>query len=221
MKAIVKTNPGKGFEIKDVEKPEIQEHEILVKIKATSICGTDVHIWEWDHWAEKRIKPPLIVGHEFCGEVVEIGSHAHGFKKGDLVSGETHINCGHCYQCRTGAAHICENVKLRGIDVDGCYAEYHALPANTAWKNDPSLPIEVLSAQEPLGNAVHATFAGEIAGKTVAIFGAGPIGMCSTALCKAAGAEKVFVVDLNDYRLDMAHKMGGDVVINPIPPDPF
>src|SRR3989338_1484274 len=204
MKAVLKKEPKPGFELGDVEVPKIGAGEVLVKVKATSGCGTDIHIWKWDGWAQHRIQTPRIIGHEFAGEIVELGEGVQGFKKGDLVSGETHINCGHCYQCRTGAAHICENVKLRGIDVDGCYAEYHALPANTAWKNDPSLPIEVLSAQEPLGNAVHATFAGEIAGKTVAIFGAGPIGMCSTALCKAAGAEKVFVVDLNDYRLDMA-----------------
>ncbi len=220
MKAVLKTKPEKGFEIKEVEIPKMKDSEILVKIRATSICGTDVHIWEWDHWAQKRIHPPRIVGHEFCGEVVEIGNNVPGLKKGDLVSGETHINCGHCFQCRTGNAHICENVKLRGIDVDGCFAEYHVMPANTAWKNDPSIPIEVMSAQEPLGNAVHATFSGDVTGKTVAIFGAGPIGLCATALCKAAGAEKIFCIDLNEYRLDLVHKMGADVVLNPIKHNP-
>jgi len=220
MKAVLKAKPEKGFEIKDVEIPEIKDTEILVKIRATSICGTDVHIWEWDHWAQKRIHPPRIIGHEFCGEVVKIGSNVQGLKHGDLVSGETHINCGHCFQCKTGNAHICENVKLRGIDVDGCFAEYLSMPANTAWKNDPSIPIEVMSAQEPLGNAVHATFSGDITGKTIAIFGAGPIGLCATALCKAAGAEKIFNIDLNEYRLGLVDKMGSDVMLNPSKSNP-
>ncbi|MFH1056283.1 MAG: L-threonine 3-dehydrogenase [Candidatus Micrarchaeota archaeon] len=221
MKALFKAKAEPGLEIQDVEIPQIKDDEVLVKIRATSICGTDVHIWAWDGWAQKRIHPPLIVGHEFAGEVVELGKSVRGLEKGDLVSGETHINCGYCFQCKTGNAHICENVKLRGIDVTGCFAEYHAMPANTAWKNDKSIPIEVMSAQEPLGNAVHTVFSGSgtVAGQTVAIFGCGPIGMCAAALCKSSGAEKVYCVDLNDYRLNLAKEMGGDVLLNPLKTD--
>ena len=224
MKAVFKAKAEPGFEIKDAEIPQIKDDEILVKICATSICGTDVHIWKWDEWAQKRIKPPLVIGHEFCGEVMELGKNALGLEKGDLVSGETHINCGYCFQCKTGNAHICENVKFRGIDTTGCFSEYHVMPANTAWKNDPSIPIEVMSAQEPLGNAVHATFKEDVSGKTIAVFGCGPIGMCAVALCTASGAEKVFAVDINQYRLDLMEKLAthkGEVVtINSSKTDP-
>ncbi len=217
MKAVMKKEAKPGFEIGDVEIPPVRDNDVLVKVKATSICGTDVHIWKWDAWAQKRIKPPIIVGHEFAGEVLEVGKNVASLGKGDLVSGETHIDCGHCFQCRTGNAHICENVKLRGIDVDGCFAEYHVMPEDTAWKNDPNMPVEVASAQEPLGNAVHAVFAESVAGKTVAVMGCGPIGMCAVALSKAAGAEKVFAVDVNDYRLKLAEKLcGGGVEFVPI-----
>ena len=210
MKAVMKKKPAKGFELGDVEVPIVKDGELLVKVKATSICGTDIHIWKWDAWAQHRIKTPRIIGHEFAGEIVELGKGVEGFKKGDMVSGETHINCGHCFQCRTGNGHICENVKLRGIDVDGCFAEYVAMPADTAWKNDPKLPLEVMSAQEPFGNAVHTVYSGKVAGQTIVVMGCGPIGMCAAALCNATGAERVFVVDINDYRLELAQKLSGN-----------
>ena len=218
MLAVWKSKPEKGLEIReDTEVPKIKPNEVLVKVGATSICGTDKHIYEWDKWAQERIAKnlPYILGHEVSGEVVEVGEATRGIKKGDRVSAETHIACWHCFQCKTGNAHICENVKILGVDVDGTFAEYVAIPWQNAWVNDPSLPHWIATAQEPLGNAVHTVFDGEVAGKSVVIFGAGPIGVCAAGLCHAAGAEKVIVVDPQDYRLKFAEDFGADVLLKP------
>ena len=157
MKAIMKIEPGPGAEVKEVGIPEIKDNEVLVKVMATTICGTDVHIYMWDEWSSKRIKPPMIFGHEFSGEVVEVGKSVKSVKPGDFVSAETHIACGHCYMCRTGNAHLCINVKILGVDTDGAFAEYVAIPEANVWQNDRSIPPEIASMQEPFGNAVHAT----------------------------------------------------------------
>jgi threonine 3-dehydrogenase len=221
MKAVVKARPALGADFLDVPEPVINKHEVLVKVRATSICGTDVHIYDWNEWAASRVKPPLVFGHEFAGEVVEVGRDVKGLVVGDSVSGETHIPCQRCEQCRTGNYHICENVLLRGVDVQGCFAELVALDEFSAWRNDKSIPFDVASAQEPLGNAVHAVFTGGgVEGKTVAIFGCGPIGIASAAVCRESGAEKIFAVDISEYRLKLAMEFGATHAVNAKASDP-
>lgn len=216
MLAVWKTLPREGLEVKEAPIPTIKDEEVLIKVRATSICGTDMHIYSWDEWAQQRIGKniPYIFGHEVAGEVVELGRSVKGIEIGDHVSAETHITCGYCYQCKTGNAHICQNVKILGVDVNGTYAEYLSLPYKNAWVNDKKIPHWVATAQEPLGNAIHTVFDGEIAGKTVAIFGMGPIGVCAVGLCKIAGAEKIIAVDPHEGRLKFAKDFGADVIIN-------
>ncbi|MEW6722434.1 MAG: L-threonine 3-dehydrogenase [Candidatus Micrarchaeota archaeon] len=219
MTSVWKTEPKEGLAIKETPVPKIRDTEVLVKVKATSICGTDLHIYKWDQWAQGRIGKniPYIFGHEVAGEVVEVGKAARGISVGDHVSAETHISCGYCFQCRTGNEHICENVKILGVDTNGTFAEYLALPYRNAWVNDKKIPHWVATAQEPLGNAVHTVFDGEIAGKTVTIFGMGPIGVCAVGLCRLAGASKVIAVDHHDSRLKFAKDFGADLVLNDSP----
>ncbi len=214
MKSIVKAKPGPGAVYEDWRIPSIGMRDVLVKVEATSICGTDVQIYDWHEWVRDRVKPPFVMGHEFAGRVIEVGKEVSELREGDLVSGETHIACGKCYQCRTGNAHICLNMKLRGVDTDGCFAQYHALPETSAWKNDPKLSVEIASAQEPLGNAVHASSVADISGKRLAVFGCGPIGACLIGLCKSFGATKIMAVDVVEYRLKLAKEMGAHVVLN-------
>jgi threonine 3-dehydrogenase len=220
MKAIIKKEKGPGFEM--VTKPipnTLSPNEALVKVLATSICGTDVHIYEWDKWSQGRIKPPLTVGHEFCGEVIEVGSEVKSLKIGDIVSAETHIVCGRCEFCRQGQAHICANTKIIGVDTNGCFAEYAKMPAENLIINNTGIDPKYLSIQEPLGNAVHTMLHFDIIGKTVAIVGCGPIGLMGVNIGKAVGASKVIAIEINDYRIDLAKKLGADVVINPLKED--
>jgi len=217
--ALFKDKPEFGATLKKTSIPEPKENEVLIKIKVASICGTDVHIYKYDQWAQNRLKLPLIFGHEFAGEVIELGKNAELFndvKEHDIVSGETHIACNKCFQCKTGNKHICENVKILGVDTNGSYAEYAVIPAENAWVNDKSVPLHWMSVQEPLGNAVHTIFSSpkSVSGNTVFIAGAGPIGLCASALCKALGATKVFISDVNDFRLNLAKKMNADYTIN-------
>jgi len=214
MKAIVKHHRGYGAELQMVDIPQIKEDEVLIKVKATSICGTDVHIYTWDEWSESRVNPPYVFGHEFAGEIVEVGSKVTNVVLGDQVSAETHIVCYECPQCLTGDYHICKNTKIIGVDTHGCFAEYVALPAVNVWKNPKDMPYDVASVQEPMGNAVHTVLAGDVAGKTVAVIGCGPIGIMAVGVAKAAGASQVIAIDLNEYRLDLATKMGATTVIN-------
>lgn len=214
MKAIVKHHRGYGAELQMVDIPQIKEDEVLIKVKATSICGTDVHIYTWDEWSESRVNPPYVFGHEFAGEIVEVGSKVTNVVLGDQVSAETHIVCYECPQCLTGDYHICKNTKIIGVDTHGCFAEYVALPAVNVWKNPKDMPYDVASVQEPMGNAVHTVLAGDVAGKTVAVIGCGPIGIMAVGVAKAAGASQVIAIDLNEYRLDLATKMGASTVIN-------
>ena len=214
MMALWKTSPKPGAELKEAVVPKIGPKEVLVKVKACSICGTDMHIYGWDAWAQSRIKTPVIFGHEFAGEIVEVGKLVESAKIGDHVSGETHIACWNCYQCRIGNAHICETMKILGVDTNGSYASFVALPEKNAIQNDKSIPHEVATAQEPLGNAVHTVFAQEIAGRSVSIFGCGPIGLAAVMLAKAAGATEIYAVDANDYRLKMAKSLGATLAIN-------
>ncbi len=220
MKALVKNQKDKGAEIQQVKIPSIGDREVLIKVKATSICGTDVHIYNWDEWSQSRVHPPYVFGHEFAGEVVETGSKVSKVAVGDYVSAETHIVCGHCPQCLTGKYHICENTQIIGVDRDGCFAEYVALPEDNMWKNPVDMPVEIASVQEPMGNAVHTVLSGDVVGKSVAIIGCGPIGMMAVGVAKAAGASQVIAFDLNDYRLDLANQMGATTIINSSKEDP-
>ncbi|MGQ9560733.1 MAG: L-threonine 3-dehydrogenase [Candidatus Oleimicrobiaceae bacterium] len=215
MKAVVKTKPGPGAEYMEVDIPQCGPEEVLVKVGATSICGTDLHIYEWNQWAAGRIKTPQIMGHELAGEVVEVGRAVKWVKVGDKVSAETHIPCGHCYQCRTGRMAICRNMKILGVDRDGVFAEYAVVPAVDIIWNDPGVPYQFASVQEPLGNAVDTVLAEDVAGKTVAVMGAGPVGLFGIAVARASGAAAVYVSDVNEYRLDLARKLGATMTYNP------
>jgi threonine 3-dehydrogenase len=215
MLAVVKPEAAPGAEIREVKIPALGRTDVLVKVKVASICGTDLHIYEWDRWAQGRIHPPLIPGHEFCGEVVAFGDEVTSVKEGDFVSAEMHVACGKCFQCRTGDAHICQNVKIIGVDADGAFAEYVVIPESNIWKLDPAIPQEYASILDPLGNAVHTVLAGEIAAKTVAITGCGPIGLFSIAVARAVGATTVIAIEVNEYRRQVAAKMKADLVIDP------
>jgi threonine 3-dehydrogenase len=215
MLAVVKANAAPGAEIREVKIPGFGRGDVLVKVRAASICGTDLHIYEWDRWAQKRIHPPLIPGHEFCGEVAAFGDEVTSVKEGDFVSAEMHVACGKCLQCRTGEAHICQNVKIIGVDGDGAFAEYVVIPESNIWKLDPAIPPEYASILDPLGNAVHSVLAGEIAAKTVAITGCGPIGLFSIVVARAVGAAQVFAIEVNEHRRKLAAAMKADVVLDP------
>ena len=215
MIAVVKPKAAPGAEIREVKVPAFGPRDVLVKVKVASICGTDLHIYQWDRWAEKRIHPPLIPGHEFCGNVVALGSEVTSVKEGDFVSAEMHVACGKCLQCRTGDAHICQNVKIIGVDSDGAFAEYVVIPETNIWKLDPAIPQEYASILDPLGNAVHAVLAGEIAAKTVGITGCGPIGLFSIAVAREVGASQVFAIEVNEHRRRIAKKMHADFVLDP------
>ena len=215
MLAVVKPQAKPGVEIREVAIPEIGLTDVLVKVKVASICGTDLHIYNWDRWAQGRIKPPLIPGHEFCGEVVAVGAEVTTVKEGDFVSAEMHVACGKCLQCRTGEAHICQFVKIIGVDADGAFAEYVRIPESNIWKLDPAIPIEYASILDPLGNAVHTVLAGEIAAKTVAITGCGPIGLFAIAVARAVGAAQVIAIEVNEHRRRIAKEMKADLVLDP------
>ncbi len=215
MMAVVKPTAAPGAEIREVKIPTFGRTDVLVKVKVASICGTDLHIYEWDRWAQGRIHPPLIPGHEFCGEVVAFGDEVTSVKEGDFVSAEMHVACGKCLLCRTGEAHICQNVKIIGVDADGAFAEYVVIPETNIWKLDPEIPIEYASILDPLGNAVHTVLAGEIAAKTVAITGCGPIGLFSIAVARAVGATTVFAIEVNEHRRRLAKEMKADYALDP------
>jgi threonine 3-dehydrogenase len=214
MRAVVKTGAGPGAELITVELPQIGPKDVLVRVRATSICGSDLHIYNWDPWAEGRVRPPLIMGHEFAGEVVALGEEVESLKAGDSVSAETHIVCGICYQCRTGQSHVCRNYSIIGVDRAGSFAEYVALPAKNAWLNPLDLPLEVASIQEPFGNAVHAAFSYPLVGQRVLVTGCGPIGLMAIAIAKAAGASAVYASEVIPYRLDLARHMKADLVFD-------
>lgn len=220
MKAIQKPLAGPGAEIVTVPVPKPTSHQVLVRVMATSICGTDIHIYNWDPWSSRRIKPPRIFGHEFSGEVVEIGSQVEHIAVGDRVSAETHIPCGGCFQCRTGQMHICKDVEILGVDRDGCFAEYIAVPEICCIKNDKSLPWEIASVQEPFGNATYTVSESQVAGKTVAIFGDGPIGIFATGIARAYGATNIIALGMQSFRMDLMKRYGADSIIDVAKQDP-
>ncbi|MGC1619922.1 MAG: L-threonine 3-dehydrogenase [Candidatus Acidiferrum sp.] len=219
MKALRKMQAGRGLSMETAPVPAIGAADVLVRVKTASICGTDLHIYGWDRWSQGRIKPPLTLGHEFCGVVERVGEEVTAVKAGDFVSAEMHVNCGHCHQCRLGEAHICQNLRIIGIDQDGAFAEFVKIPASNIWKLDPAIPEHYGAILDPLGNAVHTVLAGQIAGQTVLVTGCGPIGLMSIAVAKACGSSTVFATETNEKRRAMAKNMGADVVLNPAAED--
>jgi threonine 3-dehydrogenase len=215
MKALRKMQAGRGLSMETAPVPTIGAADVLVRVKTASICGTDLHIYGWDRWSQGRIKPPLTLGHEFCGVIERVGEEVTAVKPGDFVSAEMHVNCGHCHQCRLGEAHICQNLRIIGIDQDGAFAEFVKIPASNIWKLDPAIPEHYGAILDPLGNAVHTVLAGPIAGQTALVTGCGPIGLMSIAVAKACGSSTVFATETNEKRRTMAKKMGADVVLNP------
>lgn len=219
MKAICKTQPDVGLAVCEVPEPTIGEQEVLIRVVRSSICGTDLHIYQWDSWAQSRMKPPVIVGHEFCGYVEAVGSEVSHVQVGDFVAAESHVVCGYCTPCRLGQAHVCLNTRILGVDVDGGFAPYVAIPAANACKTDPKLPPEVATVQEPLGNAVHAVTAADVRGATVLVTGCGAIGLFSIGVAKALGATRVIATEVRPYRAELARRMGADAVLNPTTDD--
>ena len=213
MQAIQKATPGEGAVLLDIPIPTaLPFGHVLVKIQSVAICGTDYHVYSWDAWAAGRVKPPVIMGHEWAGTVVEVGEGVTSLSVGDFCSGESHQVCGHCLQCRTGQGHVCQKTKIFGVDTDGCFREYFAVPEASVIKNDPRIPAHIACLQDPLGNALHAAQQGEIAGKSVAVLGCGPIGLLAVAVCKSLGAGAVFASDTSKYRLELAQRVGADRV---------
>ena len=208
MRAIAKLKAGTGLDLVEVPVPSPGINEVLIRIKRTSICGTDVHIYNWDDWAGRTIKPPMVIGHEFVGVIEEFGSNVQGFKAGDLVDGEGHIVCGACRNCLAGRRHLCKDTKGVGVNRDGAFAQFLCIPASNAVHVDPAIPLDVLSCFDPLGNAAHTALQFDLVGEDVLITGAGPIGCMAAAIARQAGARKVVVTDSNPYRLELARRMG-------------
>ncbi len=214
MKAIVKAKAAEGIEIHEVPVPSAGPGEILLKVKRAGVCGTDLHIYLWDRWSQGRVRPPVTLGHEFVGEVVELGAGVTNVSLGALVSCESHVVCHTCTACRTNLAHVCENTRTLGIDINGGFAEYVTVPAVNAWPVPTGIPLEVAAVMEPCGNAVHTAFAGELSGCTIAVTGCGPIGLFAIGVARAAGATCVIASDVSPYRLDLARRMKADAVID-------
>jgi threonine 3-dehydrogenase len=215
VKALVKVAAGPGFELRDVPVPTIRENEVLIKVRRAGVCGTDVHIYEWDDWAKGRCVPPFTVGHEFAGDVAQVGSTVTDVHVGDRVTAEGHIVDGRCMLCRTGNAHACPYTKVIGVDRDGCFAEYIAMPATNVWHLDDNISYDVGGIHDPMGNAFHTALTADIPGATVLITGCGPIGIFAAGICKAAGAARVICSDVNDTRLELARQMGATDVVHP------
>ena len=214
MKALVKAQRAPGIWMEDVPEPRMGPNDVRIKVRKTAICGTDMHIYLWDHWAQKTIPVPMAVGHEYVGEIVELGSEVQGFAIGDRVSGEGHITCGYCRNCRAGRRHLCRNTVGVGVNRPGCFAEYLVIPAFNAFKLPDSITDDVASILDPLGNATHTALSFNLVGEDVLITGAGPIGIMATAIARHVGARHIVVTDINDYRLDLAMKMGASRAIN-------
>jgi threonine 3-dehydrogenase len=214
MKALVKAEARPGIWMKDIPEPKVGPNDVLIKIVKTAICGTDMHIYHWDAWAQKTIPVPMAVGHEYFGRIVEMGSEVRGFAIGDRVSGEGHLTCGFCRNCRAGRRHLCRNTTGVGVDRQGCFAEYLAIPAGNAFKLTDAITDDIASILDPFGNATHTTLAFNMVGEDVLITGAGPIGIMAVAIAKRVGARHVVITDVNDYRLGLARKMGATRAVN-------
>jgi threonine 3-dehydrogenase len=208
MKALVKSKAEPGLWLQDVPEPEYDINDVLIRVHRTGICGTDVHIWKWDDWARKTIPVPMVVGHEFVGEIVALGSNVHDFHPGDLVSGEGHVVCGRCRNCLAGRRHLCAHTRGIGVNRPGAFAEYLALPVTNVWLHEPGIDRDVAAIFDPFGNAVHTALSFPVLGEDVLITGAGPIGIMAAGVVRHAGARHVVITDINPYRLELARKMG-------------
>jgi len=215
VKALVKERAAPGFVLKDVAEPTILDNEVLIRVRRAGVCGTDVHIYQWDAWAQGRIKPPITVGHEFAGEVVRVGQLVTDVAVGDRVTAEGHIVDGRCLLCRTGNSHVCPYTKIIGVDRDGCFAEYIAMPATNVWHLDDAVSFDVGGIHDPMGNAFHTVLTAEIPGATVLVTGCGPIGIFAVGICRAAGASRIIASDINDTRLALASRMGAHDIVHP------
>ncbi len=214
MWALVKEKNERGITFKQIKIPHVGKNEVKIKIHKTAICGTDLHIYQWNDWAKATIPIGLTIGHEYVGEIVEIGENVEGFSVGEMVSGEGHIVCGKCRNCLAGQPHLCKDTKGVGVNINGAFAEYLVLPATNVWRCSSGLPVELYSCFDPLGNAVHTALSFNMIGEDVLITGAGPIGIMACAICKHIGARHVVITDLNDYRLDLASGMGATRTVN-------
>ena len=214
MKALVKSKAEPGLWMEDVPEPEVRINDVLIKVDRTGICGTDLHIYQWDEWAQQTVPVPLVVGHEFVGEIVDVGSNVKDFKKGDIVSGEGHLVCGHCRNCMAGRRHLCAETRGVGVNRTGAFAEFIALPQTNVWYHDQSLDRDIMAIFDPFGNAAHTALSFETLGEDVLITGAGPIGIMAAAICRHAGARNVVITDRNDFRLELAAGMGATRVVN-------
>ena len=215
MKALVKSQAAKGLWLEDIPEPEIGINDVLIKVRYAGICGTDLHIYQWDDWAQKTIRVPMAIGHEFVGEVVQVGSNVNDFFPGDIVSGEGHVVCGRCRNCMAGRRHLCANTQGVGVNRAGAFAEYISLPMTNIWRHHPGIDQEVAAIFDPFGNAVHTALSFPVLGEDVLITGAGPIGIMAIPVARHAGARHVVVTDMNPYRLDLAKKMGATLAVNP------
>ena len=214
MKALVKKQPGEGLWLEEMPQPGVAANDVLIKVDRTGICGTDLHIYKWDDWADKTVPVPLVVGHEFVGEIVEVGSDVRDFSVGELVSGEGHVVCGHCRNCMAGRRHLCNDTAGIGVTRPGAFAEYIALPQTNVWVHKPGIDLDVASIFDPFGNATHSTLSFPVLGEDVLVTGAGPIGIMSAAIARHAGARHVVITDVNEYRLDLAKSMGVTRAVN-------
>ena len=215
MKALVKSQAAKGLWLEDIPEPAIGINDVLIRVRYAGICGTDVHIYQWDDWAQKTIHVPMAIGHEFVGEVVRVGSNVNDFFPGDLVSGEGHVVCGRCRNCMAGRRHLCANTQGVGVNRAGAFAEYISLPMTNIWRHHPGIDQEVAAIFDPFGNAVHTALSFPVLGEDVLITGAGPIGIMAIPVARHAGARHIVVTDMNPFRLDLARKMGATLAVNP------
>ncbi len=214
MKALVKAKPERGIWMQDIPRPSVGHNDVLIRVNRSAICGTDIHIYQWDDWAQHTIPVPLAVGHEFSGTIVECGIEVKGFEPGDRVSAEGHITCGVCRNCRAGRRHLCMNTKGVGVNRPGAFAEYIAVPAFNVFKLPEAITDDMASILDPLGNATHTALSFDLVGEDVLITGAGPIGIMAVAIARYAGARHIVITDINDYRLDLARKMGASAALN-------
>ena len=215
MKALVKAQPGPGLTIQDIPEPAIGINDVLIRVLRTGICGTDVHIYDWDAWASQTIKVPMAIGHEFVGEIVRVGSNVNDFHPGELVSGEGHVVCGRCRNCMAGRRQLCAHTSGVGVNRPGCFAEFISLPMTNVWRHDPKVDRDAAAIFDPFGNAVHTSLKFEVLGEDVLITGAGPIGIMAAAVARHAGARYIVITDVNEYRLELAKKVGVDMTVNP------
>jgi threonine 3-dehydrogenase len=214
MKALAKSRRERGLWLEDVPEPEYGINDVLIRVRYTGICGTDVHIYDWDEWAQKTIRVPMVIGHEFVGEIVEVGSNVNDFHPGDIVSGEGHVTCGRCRNCLAGRRHLCAFTSGVGVNRPGAFAEFVVLPMSNIWRHEPHVNQEVAAIFDPFGNAVHTALSFPVLGEDVLITGAGPIGIMCIPVVKRAGARHVVITDLNPYRLELARKMGATLAVN-------